>query len=78
VLFIREAYKANRCLVRTAAFPRPGDGVADTAVSQPAGITAVIPQELPGSEYLANFRDLSAILQACLNGLIVGQLGRVN
>lgn len=77
MLFIGEAYKANSGFIRAAAFPWSGDWVADAAVRQPASVAAVISQELPGSKYLANFGDLSAVLQAGLDSLIIGQLGRV-
>lgn len=77
MLFIRKAYKADGSLVGAAALSGSGDGVADAAVCQPAGVTAVITKELPGSEYLPNLGNLSAILQAGLHSFIIGQLGWV-
>lgn len=42
VFLVWEPHKANRRLVWTAASPGSGDRVADTAVSQPASVTAVV------------------------------------
>lgn len=78
MLFVWEAHEAHRGLGRTAAPSRPGDGVADAAVLQPARVAAVISQELPGSEYLAHFRNPSTVVETSLHRFIIGQLGGVD
>lgn len=78
MLFVWEAREAHGSLGRTAAPSRPGDGVADAAIGQPARIAAVVSQKFPGGEYLAHFRDLSTIIETSLHRFVVGQLGGVN
>lgn len=78
MLFIWKAHEAHRGLGRTAAPSWPRDRVADTAILQPARIAAVISQKLPGSEYLAHFRNPSTIVETSLHRFIVGQLGGVD
>ncbi|TNN49249.1 hypothetical protein EYF80_040547 [Liparis tanakae] len=55
--------------------PGAGHGVTDAAVGQPAGVAAVVAQQLPGGEHLAHFGDLSAVLPARPDRLVVRQLG---
>ncbi|KAK7828750.1 hypothetical protein U0070_006535 [Myodes glareolus] len=71
MLFIREPDKTHCSLGRTAAPSWPRNRVADTAIRQPAGITTVIAQKLPGSKYLAHFGNLSTIIETSLHRLIV-------
>ena len=78
MLFIWETHEAHRSLSRTAAPSWPRDGVADTAVRQPACIATVISQKFPGSEYLAHFSNLSTIIETSLHRFVVGQLGGVD
>lgn len=78
VLLVGEADKAHGGLAGAAALAGPRDGVAYTAVRQPARVAAVIAQQLPGCEDLPHLGDLGAVLQACLHGLVVGQLGGVD
>lgn len=40
----------------------PGDGVADTSISQPASITAIIALMLPGSINVAHLGDLCTVI----------------
>lgn len=74
MLLVREATEPNSSFSGTAAPARVGDGVTDTAILQPACITAVIAQQLPGSIHLANLGNLSTIFLACPDCLIIGQL----
>lgn len=78
MLFVWEAHEAHGRLGGAAAPSGPGDGVAHAAVGQPARVAAVVPQQLPGSEELAHFGDLSTIMATSLHGFVVGQLGRVD
>lgn len=78
MLFIREPDKTHCSLGRTTAPSWPRNRVADTAIRQPAGITTVIAQKLPGSKYLAHFGNLSTIIETSLHRLIVGELGGVD
>lgn len=78
MLFIWETHEAHRSLSGTAAPSWPRDRVADTAIRQPARITAVISQKFPSSEYLANFCNLSTIIETSLHRFIIGQLSGVN
>lgn len=75
MLFIWETYKAHCSLSRTAAPSWSRNRIADAAIRQPAGIAAVIAQKLPGSKYLAHFRDLSTVIETSLHRLIVGEFG---
>lgn len=72
VLFVREAAEPHGGLRRAAALAGVGDGVADAAVGKPSGITAVVPQQFPGSVHLAHLGDLSTIFLAGPDCLIVG------
>lgn len=74
MLLVREATEPNSSFSGTAAPAWVGDGVTDTAILQPACITAVIAQQLPGSIHLANLGNLSTIFLACPDCLIIGQL----
>lgn len=78
MLFVWETHKAHGSLSRTAAPSWPRDGVADTAIRQPARITAVVSQKFPGSEDLAHFGNLSTIVETSLHRFIIGQLGGVD
>ena len=78
MLFVWETHEAHCSLARTAAPSWPRDGVADTAVCQPACIATVISQKFPGSEYLAHFSNLSTIIETSLHCFLVGQLGGVD
>lgn len=71
VLFVGEAVEPHGRLRGTAAPAGFGDGVADAAVGQPAGVAAVVAQQLPGGVHLADLGDLSAVLLAGVDGLIV-------
>lgn len=72
VLFVREAAEPHGGLCRAAALARLGDGIPDAAVGQPASVAAVVSQQLPGSVHLAHLGDLSAVLLAGPDRLIVG------
>lgn len=78
MLFIWEPHEAHGSLRGTAAPPRPGDGVADAAIRQPARIAAVVSQKFPGCEDLAHFCDLSTVVETGLHRFVVGQLGGVD
>lgn len=78
MLFVWEPHEAHGRLGRAAAPPGPRDGVAHAAIGQPAGVAAVIPQQLPGGEDLAHFGDLSTVVETGLHCLVVGQLGGVD
>lgn len=45
-----------------AVLAGPGDGVADTPVSQPAGITAIVALKLPGGIHVAHLGNLCVII----------------
>lgn len=72
VLFVGEAAEPHGGLGGTAAPAGAGDGVADAAVSQPAGVAAVVAQQLPGGVHLADFGDLSAVFLTRRDRFIVG------
>lgn len=78
VLFVRETTEPNSGFCRTAAPTGLRDGVTNTAVRQPARITAVVGKQLPGGIHLANFGNLCPIFLTCTDCLIVGQLGWLN
>ena len=78
MLLIWETHKAHCSLSRTAAPSWPRNRVADTTIGQPAGIAAVIAQKLPGSKYLAHFRNLSTVIETSLHRFVIGELGRVD
>lgn len=68
-----ESDKAHCSFCRAAVLAGPGDGVADTCVSQPAGIAAIVALKLPGGVHVAHLGDLCTIVYACLHSLIKGQ-----
>lgn len=70
--------RAHRSLRQDCSACQPRDGVADTAVRQPACIATVISQKFPGSEYLAHFSNLSTIIETSLHRFVIGQLGGVD
>lgn len=72
VFFVREAAEPDGGLCRAAALARLSDGVADAAVGQPAGVTAVVPQQFPGSVHLPHLGDLGAVFLAGPDCLVVG------
>lgn len=78
MLLVGEAGEAHGGLAGAAAPPRPGDGVADAAVRQPARVAAVVAQQLPGGEHLAHLGQARAVLEAGLRRLVVGQLAGVD
>lgn len=70
--------KAHCFFCGAAVLPRPGDGVPDTSISQPAGITAIIAFKLPGSKHVAHLGNLCTVISACLHSLIEGQPFRLD
>lgn len=71
LLLVRETDEADSCLSRAAAPPWVGDGVAHTAVGQPACVASVIAQQLPRSEHLAHLGNLCTVIPAGLDRLII-------
>ena len=61
VLWRGKAKAAYPRLSRTAVSAWPGDGIPNASISQPAGVTAVQPSELPGGVQLPNFGDLCSV-----------------
>lgn len=55
-----------------------GNGVAHTAIRQPASIAAVQVPELPGRVELAHLGNLSLVVLAGLLGLLQGELVQVS
>lgn len=74
VLFVREASEPHGGLRGAAALAGLGDGIPHASVGQPAGVAAVVPQQLPGGVHLPHLGDLSAVLLAGPDCFIVGQL----
>lgn len=72
VLFVGEAMEPHGGFCGAAAPTGAGDGIADTAVCQPAGVAAVVAQQFPSCKHLADLGDLSAILLAGPDPLVVG------
>lgn len=72
VLFVGEAVEPHGGLCGTTAPAGLGDGITDAAVGQPAGVAAVVAQQLPGSVHLSDLGDLSAVFLTSLDRLIVG------
>ncbi len=72
VLFVGEADKPHGSLCGTAAPAGVGDGITDASVSQPAGVTAVVTQQLPGGVHLADLGNLSTILLTRTDRLVIG------
>lgn len=72
VLFVGEAVEPHGGLCGTTAPAGLGDGITDAAVGQPAGVAAVVTQQLPGSVHLSDLGDLSAVFLTSLDRLIVG------
>lgn len=64
-----EAKAAHPRLRGTAVRPRPGDGIPNTSIGQPAGVTAVQLHEFPGGVELSDFGDLCSVLLARLLSL---------
>lgn len=60
--FIWESNKAHCSFCGAAVLARPGDGVADTSIGQPAGIAAVVALELPGGVHVAHLGDLRTVV----------------
>lgn len=57
-----EAKAAHTRLRGTTVSARPGDGIPNTSIGEPAGVTAVQPCEFPGGVELSNFGDLRSVL----------------
>lgn len=57
-----ESNKAHCCFCGTAVLAGPGDRVADTSVSQPAGIAAIVALELPGGVDVTHLGYLCTIV----------------
>lgn len=57
----------------SALGPADVDGIADTPVSQPAGVTDIHPT-LPGQVELTSVGQLSSSFRACPNSLLEGKL----
>lgn len=72
VLFVRKAIEPHGSLCGTAAPTGAGDGISNAAVGQPAGVAAVIAQQLPGSKHLPHFGDMCAVFLTGPDRLIVG------
>lgn len=72
VLLVREAVEPHSRLRGAASAAGLGDRVAHTAVGQPAGVTAVVAQQFPSGVHLSHLGDLSTVLLACPDRLIVG------
>lgn len=72
-----EAEAADAGLCGATVGPGLGDGIADAAVCQPAGIAAVQPLEFPGRVELPDSGDLGPRILAALLGLLQRHPGRV-
>lgn len=72
VLLVREAVEPHSRLRGAASSAGLGNRVTDTAVSQPAGVTAVVAQQLPSGVHLSHLGDLSTVLLARSDCLVVG------
>lgn len=57
-----ESKKANCSFFGAAVLAGLGNGVADTCVSQPSGIAAIVAIKLPGGVYVAHLGDLCTIV----------------
>lgn len=57
-----EAEAAHPRLRGATVCSRPGDGISDASISQPASFTVVQPCEFPGSVELSHSGDLSSAL----------------
>lgn len=75
---VRKPNKTHCCFCRAAVLAGPGDGVADTSISQPASITAIVALNLPGGKYVAHLGDLRTIFSASLHSLSEGQPFRLH
>lgn len=64
-----EAKAAHPRLRGPAVCPRPGDGISNASVGQPASFAVVQPCESPGSIELSDFGDLCSVLLTCLLSL---------
>lgn len=62
LVLVWESDKPHRSFCGAAVLTRPGDGVADTSVSQPASITSIVALELPGGIYVAHLGNLCTII----------------
>ena len=71
VLFVGEAVEPHSGLRGAAAPAGVGDGIADAAVGQPAGVAAVVAQQLPGGVHLADLGDLSTVFLTRPDRLVV-------
>ena len=78
VFLVREAGEPHGRFGWTAALAGAGDRVTDAAVGQPAGVAAVVAQQLPGGVHLAHLGDLGPVLKTRPHCLVIGQLGGVD
>lgn len=62
LIFVWESKIAHCSFCGAAVLAGPGDGVADTSVSQPASIAAIVALQLPGSIYVAHLGNLCTIV----------------
>lgn len=72
VLFVGEAVEPHGGFCGTTASTGTGDGIADAAISQPAGVAAIIAQQLPSGKHLADLGNLSTVFLTSPDCLVVG------